>query len=100
MCEHGKGYKMHCPSTHYINIVHAMYGRMERNRCAKRNVPKNGCQAKDSLQKLRNNVKNTCGDKPHICTALASNSVFGDPCWGVLKYLKLTYKCKQKFPSK
>ena len=99
VCEHGKGYKIKCPPTHYINILHAMYGRMEQDRCRKQTVPKNGCKATYSLRKLKNHIKQTCGDKPHSCTAVASNRVFGDPCLSVYKYLELTYECKLKNQS-
>ena len=90
---------MKCDESHYINIVYAMYGRMERDRCTKRNVPKGGCKAKNSLQNFRNYIQTACGDKASSCTALASNKIFGDPCGGVVKYLELEYECKPKIES-
>ena len=90
---------MKCDSTHYINIIYAMYGRMERDRCTKRDVPQGGCQAKNSLQRIKNHIQNTCGVKPYQCTALASNNIFGDPCGGVQKYLELKYECKLRTES-
>ncbi len=34
----------------------------------------------------------SCAGKPG-CSLNASNSVFGDPCWGMVKYLEVIYEC-------
>lgn len=86
---------MKCPRRHYINIVSATYGRSKRGRCTKQNVPQNGCEANDSLLKLKNHIGRTCGIMPRVCTAVASNNIFGDPCPGVHKYLELKYECRR-----
>ena len=72
---------------------------MERDRCDKRDVPENGCEKTDSLQRLNNHIKSSCGVKPSTCAVRAVNSIFGDPCAGVVKYLELKFECKKRIES-
>ena len=42
---------------------------------------------------LQQAVKYRCDGK-HYCTIAASNGIFGDPCYGIAKYLTATWECK------
>lgn len=92
-CEHKVGYTMVCPSAHYINILYAMYGRLEQDICHPNPVPSGGCRAADSLQKAQNYISSKCGTMPSTCTIEASNGIFGNPCGTNVKYLHLIYSC-------
>lgn len=86
ICEH-KNTTVSCKKGKKINIVDANYGRLNRNTCGKSSVT--NCRAATSL----GIVQKTCKEKVS-CKLHASNSVFGDPCRGVGKYLILKYKCE------
>ena len=92
-CEHKAGYTMVCPSAYYITILYAMYGRLEQEICGNIQVPESGCQAVDSLQKAQNYTNSKCGTMPSTCSIEAHNAIFGDPCFGTVKYLHLLYSC-------
>lgn len=76
-----------CP-TGKINIEYANYGRTDGNVCSSRTISKTDCRAQDSEEI----VKNECYGKTN-CSIHASNSVFGDPCRGVIKYLEVKFTC-------
>ena len=100
VCENNSPYyTMVCPSTHYIKLIYVMYGRTERDRCGKIDVPPNGCQATNALQKLSEYIAlpQNCGSsKPSTCLIQASNNIFGDPCGGVPKYMELVFECRYR----
>ena len=76
-----------CKKGKKMNILHANYGRLNKNTCGKSTVT--NCRASTSL----GFVQKTCKGKVS-CALHASNSVFGDPCRGVRKYLTVKYKCE------
>lgn len=91
ICEH-RGYKtISCPQNFYINIVHALYGKLYKTigDCSTRHDAVKGCIAASSLSRTREK----CGELTSNCSLLASNSWFGDPCKNREKYLHLRYEC-------
>lgn len=76
-----------CP-TGEINIEYANYGRTDDDVCPTQTPSRTNCLAKGSEEK----VKNECYGKTN-CSIHASNSVFGDPCDGVEKYLEVKFTC-------
>lgn len=76
-----------CKKGKKMNILHANYGRLNKNTCGKSTVT--NCRASTSL----GIVQKTCKGKVS-CALHASKSVFGDPCRGVRKYLTVKYKCE------
>ncbi|XP_033741868.1 zonadhesin-like [Pecten maximus] len=90
VCE-GKSSEFGCKDGGLINVVKALYGRLNRQQCNRHTALYNtNCRSSVSLEK----VKAGCQDKSH-CVLTASNGVFGDPCRGTYKYLEVTYKCVQ-----
>ena len=78
----------------YIKIVSANYGRTDANIC-------NGSPyCKSSQEEFKKKCYSDqfeyfyakCTGK-NMCSAIASNSVFGDPCVGTFKYLDVQYQC-------
>ncbi|VDH97519.1 Hypothetical predicted protein [Mytilus galloprovincialis] len=71
-----------------INIVEAVYGRLDTNICPDPRILTTSCmsQTSDAL------VKTDCNGQT-ICQLVANNGKFGDPCPGTYKYLDVTYTC-------
>ncbi|XP_077967717.1 uncharacterized protein LOC144421957 [Styela clava] len=76
-----------CASGKVIQIVDAMFGRIDNNICSSAGS-ENSCMATGALQKVRN----TCEGYAQ-CSLTASSQIFGDPCPGVNKYLKVDFMC-------
>ena len=57
--------------------------------CPSKHLKTTDCAAKGSLREVRSN----CNGK-NSCTVKASNSVFGDPCFGTFKYVEMVYICR------
>jgi len=74
-----------------IQIVSANYGRTDTQTCAESYVPVTDCSAYSSVEK----VKEACQNQQQ-CSVVASNGVFGDPCVGTFKYLKVSFYCKYR----
>ncbi|CAD5126322.1 DgyrCDS14473 [Dimorphilus gyrociliatus] len=98
-CENQTLY-LKCDANHELNISTAAYGREknEFNTCAntslqepsvKAFVIENNCVASNSFEK----VLALCSGKTQ-CTIQANSEIFGEPCQGVPKYLKVEYTCK------
>jgi len=81
--------ELSCPEGRKLRIRKASYGRFDSEVCAHAGVPTAGCSSK-AANKL---VKKACNNK-NSCSLTASDDVFGDPCWGTLKYLEVVYQCK------
>ncbi|XP_054752529.2 rhamnose-binding lectin-like [Lytechinus pictus] len=80
-----------CPSGQKIEILDALYGRMEGGDvCPHLFVFNQNCRASSSMRI----VKDRCNGLT-TCTVAASNSIFGQPCLGTFKYLEVLYDCKQ-----
>ncbi|XP_078353646.1 L-rhamnose-binding lectin CSL3-like [Oculina patagonica] len=88
VCEH-KVMTITCPDSMEINILSASYGRTQQGLCGRNGNTK--CHAGTSMRIARHE----CQGQPR-CTLHASNTVFGDPCVGTLKYLEIKYKCVHK----
>uniref|UniRef100_A0A665TN07 SUEL-type lectin domain-containing protein n=2 Tax=Echeneis naucrates TaxID=173247 RepID=A0A665TN07_ECHNA len=73
-----------------IHVQSANYGRHDQTTCSFNRPP-------PQLQNVRcshpiNKVAESCNGK-NSCIIKASNSVFGDPCYGTFKYLEVSYTC-------
>ena len=79
-----KTLKLKCPVGKDIYIRSAIYGHTKR-----------GCGEPDKSKKI---VSDRCESKRR-CRVRASNNVFGDPCHGIFKYLKVGYICISKWES-
>lgn len=88
-CEH-QLMKLDCPNGATIQIHSASYGRKSRTICSNGSNTDQTvtCHSASSLQKVRGKC-----DGNQRCSVFASNSVFGDPCHGVFKYLDVQYSC-------
>jgi len=76
-----------CPSRKTIRIYYASYGRTDKKTCPHSSMKTTNCHAQSSIKKLAN-----CNGK-RSCILNPSNSVFGDPCKGTHKYLRVYYDC-------
>ncbi|XP_077866013.1 uncharacterized protein LOC144353309 [Saccoglossus kowalevskii] len=77
-CRHGR-----------LNIVWANYGRTAGGEiCPHTAINTTKCRAKSSLDV----VYDQC-DGQKSCAIMASNTIFGDPCYGTFKYLQVKYTC-------
>lgn len=82
-----------CGREEVINVISAMYGRTDNHTCSNETNPATtSCRAKHATEIVRGQ----CQGK-NECIVTASNSVFGDPCFGTLKYLTVTYKCQSEY---
>jgi len=86
-CEHQGQKNLNCPAGQQIAVSSAFYGRRSKTVCGSNNNI--NCVAGNSQQKL----KSLCNGK-QSCAINPSNTVFGDPCRGVVKYVEVTYECK------
>jgi len=95
ICE-GSGSWLSCPVGSVVNIKQASYGRLSSKICPRgpHAVPRGGCRAVNSLSITRAQC-----DNEQRCYLYASNSVFGDPCYGTYKYLNVVYSCLLKDPT-
>uniref|UniRef100_A0A8W8JVI8 SUEL-type lectin domain-containing protein n=4 Tax=Magallana gigas TaxID=29159 RepID=A0A8W8JVI8_MAGGI len=89
VCEH-KQLHLRCGRHRRIHVVSAIYGRTNRHTCGHGRVGTTSCKARHASFK----VKRRCNGK-RSCRIRASNGVFGDPCVGTFKYLKVRYQCKR-----
>ncbi|XP_059189025.1 L-rhamnose-binding lectin CSL1-like [Centropristis striata] len=92
-CEHSF-MQLHCDQGQVITLYGADYGRRDQTTCIyKRPATQIGnidCSNPTSVVSSRCDGKNSC-------LIEASNSVFGDPCVGTVKYLEVAYICE--YPS-
>ena len=84
-CEYGE-LDIHCPAK--INIISANYGRLTGGHICdgSKASETTNCGAEGSIHIVRKK----CHGKRE-CKLEASNSVFGDPCAGVYKYLEVRF---------
>lgn len=92
VCEWARpdGRKLSCPDGHVVDILTALYGRKSTSVCAHgyhRGVKNCGSDS-GSLKK----AEQLCNGKRE-CYLRSSNAMFGDPCWGINKYLDVSYTC-------
>merc|ERR1719186_15202 len=91
-CEYSDTY-ISCPGDEVISITSAMFGRQDQTTCPSYwpwNQWSTDCQAAGAMAAMETRCrgKNSCQVKADI-------SVFGDPCDGTEKYLKVCYSCRQ-----
>ncbi|XP_078360480.1 L-rhamnose-binding lectin CSL3-like isoform X1 [Oculina patagonica] len=77
-----------CQDGSIIEVLQASYGRHDLSTCPNPYIDTTNCHAGNS----HGIVEGTCGNKPS-CELYADNSVFGDPCLGTYKYLRVRYQC-------
>ncbi|KAI8513759.1 carbohydrate binding [Branchiostoma belcheri] len=87
VCEH-QTLTISCPAGRQINIVSALYGRTSRGFCPSSQIRTTSCRSPNSLVWVRGSCQGRSS-----CSVRASNSVFGDPCYGTFKYLEVSYTC-------
>ena len=90
ICE-GRHRTIRCEGTAVLSILDANYGRKSRFICPTFQFLSNQttrCGAPNSSSV----IMNLCQDET-VCTLTSSNSMFGDPCHGVRKYLEVLYEC-------
>lgn len=81
---------IHCPFGYYIDVIHAVYGRDRGPSVCPHAamLVTSGCSSGVSLSR----VWNSCQGRT-TCGIPASNNIFGDPCVGTYKFLRVEYKC-------
>ncbi|XP_019622030.1 PREDICTED: uncharacterized protein LOC109468216 [Branchiostoma belcheri] len=87
VCEH-QTLTISCPAGRQINIVSALYGRTSRGFCPSSQIRTTSCRSPNSQVWVRGSCQGRSS-----CSVRASNSVFGDPCYGTFKYLEVSYTC-------
>ena len=73
-----------------LHILWANYGRTSYDYCFQKGHTSTNCAACNSSSI----VAGLCQYEVS-CTINASNTVFGDPCHGVYKYLEVGYECRE-----
>uniref|UniRef100_A0A3P9HZ52 SUEL-type lectin domain-containing protein n=1 Tax=Oryzias latipes TaxID=8090 RepID=A0A3P9HZ52_ORYLA len=91
-----KGVKALLPSCRrrVIFVYGAYYGRRNRRTCSE-GRPQSQVENVNCINPAQR-VPQRCNGR-HFCSIEASNSVFGDPCYGTYKYLEVAYVCICKF---
>ncbi|KAG8178837.1 hypothetical protein JTE90_016507 [Oedothorax gibbosus] len=88
VCEHNN-LQMKCDAGKVIQLLEANYGRTTLDKCSSYSSDWNlHCKSNNSEEI----IKNKC-DQKRSCEIEASNSVFGDPCRGTMKYVEMQYYC-------
>lgn len=93
VCE-GKTLKIECGPEEVIKVIRANYGRLSSEVCSASDdvgevsIYSTHCLLENSLRVL--DIE--CSYRQN-CSILATNSVFGDPCYGTTKYLEVVYQC-------
>uniref|UniRef100_A0A668U9C1 SUEL-type lectin domain-containing protein n=1 Tax=Oreochromis aureus TaxID=47969 RepID=A0A668U9C1_OREAU len=83
----------------WVLVIHgADYGRHDKTTCSA-GRPASQLQVVQCSSPTSNDVvAKSCNGK-NSCTVSASNSVFGDPCFGTYKYLEVVYTCQSRVQS-
>ncbi|XP_033100784.1 uncharacterized protein LOC117104191 isoform X2 [Anneissia japonica] len=89
-CE-GTDLNLTCEGESTLDIHSTLYGRLDTETCLNDHVRQTCCIAESALQK----VQEAC-QYQSSCVVKAENGVFGDPCFGVFKYLQVFYTCEDK----
>jgi len=89
VCE-GKKSIISCKTGHTITVVEANYGRFDTTRCFHESINTTNCSSSSSTR----TIKISC-NRRRSCSLFASNSVFGDPCRGTYKYIRVLFKCRK-----
>nr|XP_046254072.1 rhamnose-binding lectin-like [Scatophagus argus] len=89
-CEHSLA-NLQCDEGQVIFVLGANYGRHDKTTCAY-GRPASQIQ-NDSCSRPTQKVAESCNGRSS-CAVKASNTVFGDPCFGTYKYLEIAYRCE------
>ena len=87
VCEHTHGETVTCPEGTVINILFAVYGRLNITICQDHDTRSTTCASTNMGR-----VFEECQGKQR-CYMKATNLWFGDPCKGIYKYLHIKYQC-------
>uniref|UniRef100_H2ZPP7 SUEL-type lectin domain-containing protein n=1 Tax=Ciona savignyi TaxID=51511 RepID=H2ZPP7_CIOSA len=87
ICEGSNGV-ISCGSGERIGVLDAFYGRSNKLTCPHSQISNTNCASSGSF----NSIRNFCHGQ-QTCSLSASNGVYGDPCYGTYKYIKVTYVC-------
>uniref|UniRef100_T1HTN3 SUEL-type lectin domain-containing protein n=1 Tax=Rhodnius prolixus TaxID=13249 RepID=T1HTN3_RHOPR len=79
-----------CPDNYHIDVLSAMYGKIDDRYCYQRHKRVDNCEA-NSLTTL-NQVRKKC-NRLQYCSLMAHSKMLGNPCKGIRKYLEVTYRC-------
>ncbi|XP_035015345.2 L-rhamnose-binding lectin SML [Hippoglossus stenolepis] len=90
ICENSEA-NLHCEDGQVIFVYGADYGRRDRTTCSYRRPESNLQNVLCSSPTKK--VAESCNGKSS-CRVRAVNSVFGDPCFGIIKYLEVSYTCQ------
>ena len=84
-----------CQNGTRIDVLTANYGRLDQHTCLNKVMSNTNCRSANSLQI----VQGKCNGK-NSCELVVNNQVFGDPCKGTFKYLKIRYRCLEYIGKK
>jgi hypothetical protein len=96
VCEHVQARaRIGCTGGKKIEILYGNYGRTDSETCSggltASEVENSVCEDPTSLDKLKAKCNGIAS-----CNLFASNTVFGDPCPGTVKFLEVRYVCRQR----
>ncbi|XP_057292316.1 coadhesin-like [Hydractinia symbiolongicarpus] len=80
-----------CPRNYVVRIHSALYGRTSRSYCKWRFYYSRNCRSRSSLYR----TSNLCNNK-RSCSIQATNKIYGNPCFGTVKYLEVKYSCNPR----
>ncbi|XP_072042492.1 uncharacterized protein [Amphiura filiformis] len=89
VCEH-ETLHLECGPNQVMSIISANYGRLDRDICSDNqwNKDTDSCISDVALDIVRANCENV-----NSCDIAATNTVFGNPCGNIFKYLEVSYVC-------
>ncbi|XP_054627500.1 L-rhamnose-binding lectin CSL1-like [Dunckerocampus dactyliophorus] len=77
-----------------ISVQEGLYGRTDAEICKEGRPPQQLANTACSQAGAVDVLKSSCNGR-NRCNIRASNGVFGDPCFGTYKYLKVLYTCEK-----
>lgn len=85
---------LRCEEGKVIQISSASYGRQDNVTCSFE-LPLSQHNQTDCASSVTHyNVYNRCNGRS-VCSVKATNSVFGEPCFGTYNYLQVDYSCQK-----
>lgn len=88
-------FNLDCGKGKTIRIIDAEYGRFDTTTCHSYPLFFMRCEASDAYNK----VHQRCDNKQR-CSIVSSAAEFGDPCPGIIKYLRVKHKCESVDPPR
>ena len=80
-----------CPPHYVIQIKEAIFGRQTTSVCGGCSIP-GQCSYTNCSLDVTSTLASMC-DRKHNCDITPSDKLLGDPCFGTIKYLQVTYEC-------